>query len=641
MTTSSGSLIDAALRSPTRGAEVDGLRVDLAEIEAVLLASGLVAGAAVTVHVGAQGDKVLVAHVVPSAPSDFRPSALLEHLQEALPSCPIPSRFVLLDELPLDLDGDLDREALVEGQPQSGVFSTAAVLAATYDPLTAQLAALWADILEVAVVLPEDDFFELGGDSLRAARLVLQIGDIYRVPFPVHALYEARTLRACATVVHRAQHGEEALSRTGPEEWRADARLPANIRATIEATAARSRAPADAWCSGEVFLTGATEMLGSFLLSDLLASTTADVHCLVRANNPQHGMVRLRQALGRYGLWQEAFAGRIRVVLGDLRQPRFGLDAATFEALAFTIDAVFHAEAHVNFVEPYLTHRATNVGGTAEVLRLAATGLAKPVHHVSSIAVFGPSGFLGGERRVHEGDDLDAYLPYLPFDLGYAASKWVAEKMVWEAASAGLPVTVYRPGYIVGHSRTGAGDPDDFLGRVVRGALQIGAFPDLPRQRMEFVPVDYVSRAIVHIAGQEGHQDRAHHLVPPEPRLSLDLNDLFAMIDDLGYGLSRRTYRQWVERTIRDARQRDNPLCPLLPMLSERVYKDELTRWELHEDTPAYDATNALWALADSEIEFPAIDASLVAKYVRRWTSGDGRPLARAVAELRRALAGR
>ncbi|PCC68688.1 thioester reductase domain-containing protein [Nannocystis exedens] len=611
---------------------VDGLRAKLAEIEAVLLTSGMLAEAAVTVHEGAHGDPILVAHVVPCAPADFRPAALLERLHDKLPGYPIPSRFVLLDELPLDLDGEIDREALVEGQPQSGVFSSAPIIAATYDPLTAQLAALWADTLDVSVVLPDDDFFDLGGDSLRAARLVLRIADAYRVQFPVHALYEARTLRACAMVVQRAQRGEEALSGTGPEHWQADARLPADIRALIDGAAGRARASVDAWRTGEVFLTGATGFLGSFLLRELLTSTTACVHCLVRTNNRQVGLLRLRQALGKYGLWQDSFAQRIHVVPGDLGRPRFGLDAPAFEALAYTVDAIFHAGDRFNLVEPYPSHRATNVGGTADVLRLAATGVPKPVHHVSSIMVFGPSGFFGGPRRVHEGDDLDDFLQYLSFDLGYAASKWVAEQMVWEAARAGLPVTVYRPGFLAGHSRSGVGDPEGFIGRLVRGAIQIGAFPDLPRQRLEFVPVDYVGRAILHIAGQADHQNRAHHLVPPDPALSIELNDFFALVASFGYRLSRWPYHQWLEQTLQDCRERDNPLCPLLPLLAERVYKGELTRLELREDTPAYDAANALAALASSDLELPAIGRQRMAKYLRRWLAADRLPPVHAAA---------
>lgn len=636
MTTASGSLIDSAwpggCSSPGSG-EVGDFSIAVEEIEAALATSGLLVGAAVTVHEGSQGEKIVVAHVVPSAPADFRPAALQEHLLARLPGYPLPSRFVALDALPLDVHGNVDHKALLERHPQSGVFSTTAMIAATYDPLTAQLAAMWADVLGVAVVLPNDDFFALGGDSLQAARLVLRIRDVYRVPFPVRTLYEAGTLRACAAVVQRAQRGEDVCARSAAESahWQADARLPPDVRAAIEAVAARTAAPPDAWRAGEVFLTGATGFLGSFLLRELLVSTTASVHCLVRADDPASGMVRVRQALARHGLWQEVFARRIHVVPGDLRWLRFGLDEASFEALAYMVDALFHCGAHVNYVEPYLCHRATNVGGTAEVLRLAATGLPKPLHHVSTLAVFGPSGFFGGEPRIHEDDDLDEHAHYLPFDVGYAASKWAAEKLAWEAARAGLPVTVYRPGLLLGDSRTGAGRADDFIGRVVRGAIQIGGYPDLPRQRCEFVPVDRVSRAIVHIAGQPSHHRRAHHLVPPDARPSTDLDDLFALVREFGYPLSRWSYRQWVERTIEDARARDNPLAPLLPMLSERVYKDELTRWELHENSPAHDASHALWALARSDIEFPAIDRTLVANYLRRWIAAGVLPPVRAV----------
>jgi thioester reductase-like protein len=192
---------------------------------------------------------------------------------------------------------------------------------------------------------------------------------------------------------------------------------------------------------------------------------------------------------------------------------------------------------------------------------------------------------------------------------------------VWAAGERGLPVTVYRPGFIMGDSRSGAGNADDFVGRTVRGVVQIGAYPDLPRQRKEFVPVDFVSGAILHIAGRPDSSGRAYHLVPPERRQSPELNDFFAMVGEFGYPLARSSYARWVERTIEDSRERDNPLCSLLPMLFERVYRDELTRWELWEDMVTYDASNTTAALAGSEVRFVAMDRALVARYLRYWIS--------------------
>ncbi|MBZ5712804.1 amino acid adenylation domain-containing protein [Nannocystis pusilla] len=612
--------------------KIRGHRIELEEIESALVASGLVAAAAVTVHESPAGDKSLVAHVVPRDRAGFLSSQLQVHLQTKLPRFMVPSRFVSLDALPLNANGKVDRKALVAGQAQSGVFSLNAMIAATHDPLTGELAAIWAELLGVQVVLPEDDFFGLGGNSLLAARLVLRVRDVYRVRLPIYALYEGGTLRECVALLRRALRGEAIGSTTpeGPQVWQADARLPEDVRAQILRTAELPRPAADAWRTGDVFLTGVTGFLGSFLLRDLMVHTKARVHCLVRAQDVRSGAARVRQALAKYGLWQSSYAARICVVPGDLTSPRFGLDEAAFTSLAGTVDAVIHSGAQVNYVQPYAAHRASNVGGTLEVVRFAATGRAKPLHHVSSVGVFGPSGFFGGKRVVYENDALDDHLEYLGLDIGYSASKWVAEKVVWAAGELGLPVAVYRPGFIMGDSRTGAGNADDFVGRSVRGAIQIGAYPDLPRQRKEFVPVDFVSRAILHIAGSADNHGRAFHLVPPDPQQSPDLNEFFALISEFGYRLKQWSYAQWVDRTIQDARERDNPLCSLLPMLFERVYRDELTRWELYEDMPAYDTSNTNAALAGSGIRFVAMDRTLVARYLRYWIAAGQLPPVRA-----------
>ncbi|MCY1011584.1 non-ribosomal peptide synthetase [Nannocystis pusilla] len=187
--------------------KIRGHRIELEEIEAALLASGMVTTTAVTVQESPSGDKSLVAHVVPKDRADFRASLLQEHLQQRLPRFMVPSRFVELDALPLNANGKVDRKALVAGQAHSGVFSLNAMLAVTHDPLTGELATMWADLLGVPVVLPEDDFFRLGGNSLLAARLVLRVRDVYRVRFPVYALYEAGTLREFA-----AQRGERCAA---------------------------------------------------------------------------------------------------------------------------------------------------------------------------------------------------------------------------------------------------------------------------------------------------------------------------------------------------------------------------------------------------------------------------------------------
>ena len=140
--------------------------------------------------------------------------------------------------------------------------------------------------------------------------------------------------------------------------------------------------------------------------------------------------------------------------------------------------------------------KPANVLGTQEVLRLASLIRAKPVHYISTVSVFSS---IGEQTVIREEDEPDPPISGSELPLGYAQSKWVAEKLVAEARSRGLPVSVYRPGRITGHSLTGVSSPDDFACRFIRGCVQLGAMPDWDGE-VNFIPVDYASQAIVHLS---------------------------------------------------------------------------------------------------------------------------------------------
>lgn len=593
--------------------KIRGHRIELEEIEATISTLVDVKSAALTVQERAHGDKSLVAHVVLHDRARLTPAALQAELAKKLPRYMVPDRISVREAMPLNANGKIDRKALAASETASQPD------AKTRDPHEVAIGAMWAALLEVDDVSPTDRFFTLGGTSLLAARMVLQVREVCRADFPLNAIYDSDQLREFVAVVRAAQRGAQGSGAVvdGPDTWKADAVLDHDVRATLTATD-RSSSSTALGVDTRIFFTGATGFLGAFLLRDLLVRGHEDVRCLVRAESVSEGLARIRSALNKYELWKEEFGRRIIPVPGDLSKIRFGLDAAAFASLAKSVDAVIHTAAQVNYVQTYAAHRAANIGGTTEIIRLAVTGRLKPLHHVSSIGIFGPSGFFGGNRVVREDSNLDDYTEYLRYDLGYSASKWVAEKLVWTAKDLGLPTRVYRPGFIMGDSRTGAGNADDFVGRAVRGMIQAGVCPDLPRQRKEFVPVDYVSQAIVTIAGREDTLGGAFHLVPPDPARSVDVNRFHELLQECGYPLKTLPYAAWVERLMEECRTRDNPLCSLVPMLGDPVHEN-LTRWELYADMPVYDASKAAAALRGSGIEHAYMDRALVEKYLAYW----------------------
>lgn len=400
----------------------------------------------------------------------------------------------------------------------------------------------------------------------------------------------------------------------------ADARLPEDVArlirgATLEPEPGRE--------PRHTLLTGATGFLGAFLLRDLLTRTTQVVTCLVRAKTAAEGTARVQRALEKYDLWRPDFAGRIRVMPGKLEAARLGLAPGAYDALADDIDLILHNAAQVSYVQPYATHKAANVDGALEILRLASHRKSVPIHYVSTIAVFGPAARFAGRTRLAGSEELDAHVEGLRFDIGYSQSKWVAEKLFTEAKTLGARISIYRPGFIMGDSGSGAGNVDDFMARLVKGCVQIGAYPDLPGQRKEFVPVDYVSHAIVTIAAQTSRLGGSYHLVPPRAEQSPLLNDFFEMVRDGGYPLERLSYDRWIDKLISHPDVEDNALYPLTPMLSEKVYLGETTRWELYEHMPVYDASATVEALGQSIERFQPMDRDLLAKYLAHFV-GEG-----------------
>lgn len=332
------------------------------------------------------------------------------------------------------------------------------------------------------------------------------------------------------------------------------------------------------------------------MLRDLLRTTRARIHCLVRGADPGQARQRLAAGLEWYGLSDDVDLDRVSVLVGDLAAPGLGLPPETFDRLARTVDVVWHAGATVHWLRPYPELRDANVGGTQEILRLAARHRPVPVHHVSTTGVFaGP-----GEVPLRVTDPTG---PAEALPSGYLQTKWVGEQLVEQARERGLPVSVYRVDVICGDRNSGACQTRDFVWLSLKGMLHARAVPADLAGAVHMLPVDHVSAVITTLARDTTTHNRTFHLFNEHP---LPFTEMVDGLRAAGYRLDPLDPQRWLEHVQQD------PANPLLPLL------EAFQLMNAHPGSfyPPIDTTGTRAALPPHLAGDPVIDGELFTRYV-------------------------
>ncbi len=253
-------------------------------------------------------------------------------------------------------------------------------------------------------------------------------------------------------------------------------------------------------------LTGATGALGQDTLCRWLESRPqAQLAVLARGRGKGGAVKRVQTILRKHfsGEALEQIEQRVTVLDGDVSEPELGLDTRLYHELKERTSQVIHCAAAVRFDQPLEEARHANYEGTRQVLQLALDARAR-FDYVSTA-------YIAGKRHgiIHEQD----YAHNKGFRNTYEQTKYEAEGLVRQAMQT-IPVAIYRPSIIIGDSRTGeTSNFKAFYWPIRVYALgQLKFLPAVASCKVDLVPVDYVSSALVYLSGQEQAIGQCYHL---------------------------------------------------------------------------------------------------------------------------------
>jgi NAD(P)-dependent dehydrogenase (short-subunit alcohol dehydrogenase family) len=264
------------------------------------------------------------------------------------------------------------------------------------------------------------------------------------------------------------------------------------------------------------FVTGATGFIGRFLVANLL-KRGEPVYALVRKGS----IKKLAQLRDDYwGATDKQIVG----VSGDLGKPNLGVSADDLKKLNGKIAHFFHLAAIYDLSASAEAQQAANVDGTRHAVEFAETIKAGCFHHVSSIAAAGLYDGVFREDMFEEAEDLDH--PYF-------RTKHDSEGMVRNHCTR--PFRIYRPGFVVGDSKTGYIDKIDGPYYFFKALQKLrGAVPPwmpmigIEGGRINIVPVDFVADALDYLAHKKGLDGKCFHLTDPAPHRIGEVLNIFA-----------------------------------------------------------------------------------------------------------------
>lgn len=474
-----------------------GLRIELGEIERKMESiSGVISS--IVNKVEHDGKEVLCGYYVLDKNCNVSEQNVKDFLRKELPYYMVPTYIVKLEKMPYTINRKIDRKAL----PLPDFEHSTNIDKISNEHLSSKeqkLLEIWKKILNIDLISINDNFFDIGGDSISAINMQLEAMK-NGFSFEYSDIFNYPTIKFLANKTTNIQNDNNVFDNYDYSK----------INKLISQNNINNLSTIKKFNIGNILLIGGTGFLGAHLIYEFLTKQSGDVYCLVRTKNNVIPSERLKNTLIFYfGTdFYNNNINRIHIIEGDIVKDNLGLSDVDINNLNKNISTIINSGAIVKHFGQKALFEQINIKGTENVVKLCKI-LNKRLLHISTISISGNgekentieenieninSKIVFSEENLYVGQKLNGI---------YTKTKFEAEKIILNEVMNGLDAQILRIGNIVNRFSDGKfqiNTSENAFAQRIKSFIEIGAFPEYSLYHaIDLTPVDLCAEAIIKI----------------------------------------------------------------------------------------------------------------------------------------------
>lgn len=425
-----------------------------------------------------------------TADKDVSIKNLNAFLKTKLSNYMIPNFIMQIDKFPLTANGKIDKEKLPKN-----FISLSTKYVAPRNEFETSISDIWKKLFLINKIGINDNFFDLGGDSLIAIKFQIEAMNI-GLNITYSDIFSYPTIKQLSEKSNNTQFYNNTNETY--DYSKINKLISKNKKENILSDKCNSSD------IGNVLLIGATGFLGTHLLDYYLSTHDGIVYCIIREKNSMSPEDRLRKTLNFYfgDKYNNLFGKRIIVINGDITIPHFNLSSQDYEHLEKNISVVINSAAIVKHYGNYKLFKDTNVMGTTNIINFCEKSN-KKLYHISTLSVSGSGMFDSENTDITYFHENEFYIGQNLNNI-YVYTKFEAEKLIFERIASGkLSACVLRIGNLMNRFSDGKFQinvtENAFINRI-KSILKLGVIQKkFLEHSIEFTPVDVCSESIIKI----------------------------------------------------------------------------------------------------------------------------------------------